>query len=278
MLKVCYVCCLRYLGGEYQVMSIVHVPTIEQEANRNLHRELEQLKKERTQHTNRIGSYLALEGLSFKATPSAMKHFFLAFLEKAVSGDGHPLHKKSKTRLYREHARYLLLQQQIDEIEFQQSKALIAEDLSPALEKVKQLMKLRGIGITSAWLLVFEFFSYRKFSNGKQVGCAAGLTAMPYQSGTINMQQGISKAGNRRIRKLMVQVAWRWLRHQPDSDFSRWYKKRYASGNRKQRKIGIVAVARKLLVALWRYLENGSIPNGAARQTPDQIEEEIMAA
>jgi transposase len=124
-------------------------------------------------------------------------------------------------------------------------------------------MRLRGIGVNSAWLFVMEFFGWRAFHNRREVGALAGLTATPYQSGDMNQEQGISKAGNRHIRAMAIEIAWGWLRFQPDSELSCWYQERFGQGSSRVRRIGIVALARKLLIALWRYLETGTPPPGA---------------
>ena len=128
---------------------------------------------------------------------------------------------------------------------------------------VRQLLCLRGIGINSSWLYVMEFFGWRKFRNRREVGALAGLTPTPHQSGDEAWERGISKAGNRYIRSMAIQIAWAWLRWQPQSQLSRWYEQRFGNGSPRLRRIGIVALARKLLVDLWRYLENGVIPEGA---------------
>jgi transposase len=111
--------------------------------------------------------------------------------------------------------------------------------------------------------LVYELFAWRQFGNRKQVGGCVGLTPTPYQSGASQREQGISKAGNRRLRRLLVELAWCWLRWQPDSELSRWYRRRFGGGNGRSRKVGVVALARKLLIALWKYLEHGEVPAGA---------------
>jgi len=131
------------------------------------------------------------------------------------------------------------------------------------LDNVRQLLALRGIGTNSAWLFSMEFFNWRKFRNRRQVAALAGLTPTPYQSGDSSREQGISKAGNRRLRYMAIEIAWCWIRHQPQSALTKWYQQRFAGGKSRLRRIGIVAVARKLLVALWRYLETGEIPAGA---------------
>jgi transposase len=131
------------------------------------------------------------------------------------------------------------------------------------VEKVRRLMRLRGLGSNGAWVLVHEFFGWREFRNRREVGALAGLVPTPYSSGDSEREQGISQAGNRRVRWLMIELAWGWLRYQPDSALSRWYQERFDGGNSRQRRIGIVALARKLLIALWRYVEFGEVPEGA---------------
>jgi transposase len=125
------------------------------------------------------------------------------------------------------------------------------------------LLKLRGVGLTSAWLLTRELFGWRRFSNRRQLAGCVGLNPSPYDSGQSQREQGISKAGNRRVRALLVELAWYWLRYQPHSALSAWFTARFAAGGKRMRRIGIVALARRLLIALWRYLEHGLIPQGA---------------
>ena len=122
--------------------------------------------------------------------------------------------------------------------------------------------RVRGIGVNSAWLYVMEFFGWRQFRNRREVGGLAGLTPTPYQSGAVSREQGIGKAGNRYIRAMAIEIAWGWLRFQPESALSRWYQERFGQGSSRIRRIGIVALARRLLVELWRYLETGAVPEG----------------
>ena len=135
------------------------------------------------------------------------------------------------------------------------------------MDKVRQLLRLRGIGVNSAWLYTMEFFGWRSFRNGKQIGALAGLTPTPHQSGEQRHELGIAKAGNRRIRWMAVEGAWAWLRFQPESALSKWYEERFGRGGPRMRKIGIVALARKLLIALWQFLETGVVPEGATLKT-----------
>jgi len=137
-----------------------------------------------------------------------------------------------------------------------------ASEEDEVLRKVMALALFRGIGLGSAWLLVMEFFGWRDFKNRRQVAGCAGLDPTPYDSGQSRREQGISKAGSKRIRWLMVELAWSWLRFQPHSGLSGWFRKRFGAGGKRQRRIGIVALARRLLVALWSYLENGVVPEG----------------
>ena len=152
------------------------------------------------------------------------------------------------------------------ELEAQRVEA-IRRSADPEVEKVRQLLRLKGIGLNSAWVNTMEFFSWREFRNGKEVGGLAGLTPTPYQSGDSSRERGMSKAGNRHVRALAIEIAWGWLRYQPASELSQWYQRRFGDGSSRVRRIGIVALARKLLVAQWRYLETGLIPQGAVLKT-----------
>ena len=158
--------------------------------------------------------------------------------------------------------RWQTVDRQIRDLEQQRAKK-IRDDETPHVEPVRRLLELKGIGANGAWLLVEEFFAWRQIKNRRELGSLAGLAPTPYASGESRREQGISKAGNRRVRWMMVQLAWCWLRYQPKSALSQWYLKRFGLGNGRQRKIGIVALARKLLVALWQYLETGKPPEGA---------------
>jgi transposase len=165
-------------------------------------------------------------------------------------------------RLGREWAKVALLTEQIHALEAER-QALLRTAGDPVVERVRQLLRLRGIGRNSAWLYVLEFFGWRAFRNRREVGALAGLTPTPYQSGEASREQGIAKAGNRYIRAMAIEIAWGWLRFQPQSELSRWYQARFGQGSSRLRRIGIVALARRLLVELWRYLETGTVPAGA---------------
>jgi len=249
---------IRYERGEKKVFGVAHAPTPEQEDERHLARELESLKQERTAHTNRIKGLLASVGARVKVDNS-----FLQQLEQAKQWNGERLLASLRERLRREGERLALLQSQIAEVERARRKAKVE-----TAEKVQRLQKLKGIGENSGWLFVVEFFGWRQFRNRREVASLAGLSPMPYQSGdTVNIEQGISKAGNRRIRTMAIEIAWGWLRFQPQSRLSLWFQERYGPGSRRSRRVGIVALARKLLIALWRYLDYGVIPEGAVLKT-----------
>jgi transposase len=248
---------MRYDQGERKVWSVVRVPTVEQEDSRQLHRDLVALRGERTRHINRIKGLLASYGVRMRVGRG-----FLDRLETKRLWDGRPMPLGLRRRLVREYERLEVVKGQIEQVEAERGD-LVRTSGSPDVEKVRQLLELRAIGINSAWLYVMEFFGWREFRNRREVGALAGLTPTPHQSGDEAWERGISKAGNRSIRSMAIQIAWAWLRWQPQSKLSRWYEGRFGNGSPRLRRIGIVALARKLLVDLWRYLEHGVIPEGA---------------
>jgi transposase len=248
----------RYAGGERKVWRVLHVPSPSQEECRRLHRELSRLKKERTSLTNRMRSILVTHGIHWTG---AIKADFLVRLSAARCWDGGAVPETTITELGRAARRWSLIEEQISEIEKGRRRTL-RRDRGDSEDRVRRLTRLKGIGETSAWVLGDEFF-WRKFSSRREVGSAAGLVGSPYQSGTKNQEQGISKAGNKRVRSLMVELSWDWLQWQPGSALSRWFEERFGQGSKRMRRVGIVALARKLLVALWRYLEEGLVPDGA---------------
>jgi transposase len=248
---------IRYHAGESKVWSVVRVPTVEEEDRRQLHRELRTVKKERTRVMNRMHGLLATQGIRV-----ANSRDLGAFLERIRLWDGSPLPVGLQARLRREWEHAKFLHEQIVELERERQHA-IKHDRSQAVDKVRQLLRLRAIGSNGAWVYVNEFFGWRRFRNRKEVGAAAGLIPTHYQSGDSSREQGISKAGSRHIRAVAIEMAWCWLRYQPGSRLSRWYQARFGGGGTRARKIGIVAVARKLLIELWRFLEYGVIPEGA---------------
>lgn len=250
---------MRYWGGEKKVWSVVRVPSEEDEDARHLHRGLEGLKKERTMHRNWIKGLLIQQGIKV-SNPS--QKAFLDVLEKQRTWNGQAVPPGLKSQVVREYERLQKVEGQIKALEKEKTERLKNPD-TESLEKVAKLALLYGIGSVSSWTFVMEFFGWRQFQNRREVGGLAGLTPTPYDSGNSLREQGISKAGNHRIRALAVEIAWAWLRFQPQSKLSQWYMKRFAGGGKRMRRIGIVAMARRLLIDLWRYLEYDKIPEGA---------------
>jgi transposase len=249
---------LRYHAGEKKVWSVLRVPEVADEDRRHLHRELIAVQDERTEHVNRIKGLLAGQGIALPTVTAK----FPEELKRLRCWDGSELGAELRQRLLREFARWQLAEQHVKELE-NERKARIRRDDTPQVERVRGLLDLAGIGLSGSWLLVYELFGWRKFANRRQVGAIVGLTPTPYQSGDDSREQGISKAGNKVLRRMMVELAWGWLRWQPSSQLSRWYERRFAGNGKRARKIGIVALARRLLIALWRYVEHGEVPAGA---------------
>ena len=237
--------------------SVVHVPSAKAEDERQLHREMMALKKERTRHINRIKGLLVSQEVVIEVDSG-----FMEAIETVRLWDGSPLPGRLRMRLEREHERMELLGQQIGQLE-KEREEVIRTSQEDAIEQVRRLLQLKGIGVNSAWLYVMEFFAWRGFRNRREVGALAGLTPTPYQSGESSKERGISKAGNRPVRGMAIEIAWAWLRYQPESALSLWYNRRFAEGSSRVRRIGIVALARKLLIELWKYLETGAVPEGA---------------
>ncbi len=187
---------------------------------------------------------------------------FLEQLEAAQLWDGSRLPEGLRALLKREHQRLQMVEEQIRELERERKEA-IRNSKRPDVGMVRHLLRLRAIGVNSSWLFTMEFFGWRKFRNQKEIGALSGLAPTPSQSGSSYREQGIGKSGNRYVRALAVEIAWGWLRYQPESKLTKWYEERFARGSSRVRRIGIVALARKLLIELWRYLETGAIPEGA---------------
>jgi transposase len=251
----------RHHNGERDALRIVRVPSEEAEDQRELHRDLATTKKERTQVVNRIKGLLFGQGVVLQKLDNLP-----AQLERVRLWNGKPLGSGLKERLVRAWKVVELLTEQIREIGAERRR-LLKEGKDEAAECARKLIQVRAIGENAAWLFSAEFFAWRDFQNRRQVGGLAGLTGTPYQSGGTNREQGISKAGNRWIRGIVVEIAWLWLRYQPQSELSQWYERKYGHGNSRLRRIGIVALARKLLIELWRYLQTGTPPVGALLKT-----------
>ncbi|MCP3882065.1 MAG: IS110 family transposase [Sulfitobacter sp.] len=252
-----------YCRGKEKALRVVHVPNEQDEDELQLHRELAVLKHERVAHRNRIRSVLVRHGLRPACIGGAG---WGARVEGFRQWDDTPLGADTQRELLREGERLALVERQIRDLERERGQRIAAAP-GKKLDQVRRLMLLRSIGPAAAWVLVMEMFGWRGLKNRREVGALAGLTGSPYESGDLEHEQGISKAGNARVRSLAVELAWFWLRYQPESALSRWFATRFSGGGRRARKVGIVAVARKLLIALWRYLEYGEIPAGARLKT-----------
>lgn len=249
----------RYEGGEKRVWSVVRVPSLEEEDGRQLNREWEALNRERTIHRNRILSLLIQQGI-FETSPS--RKSFLREMDEMRTWDGQKLSGDLKERLVREYERLQKVEGQRKELAGER-EGKVEEGVIEGTDKIRQLRKLYGVGKISSWMLVMELFRWRRFKNRQEVGAIAGLAPTPYDSGGGQREQGISKAGSWRVRTTSVELAWAWLRFQGRSKLSRWFVGRFGMGGGRMRRIGIVALARRLLVALWRYLEFGVVPEGA---------------
>lgn len=249
---------IRWRQGEPYVWRVVNAPSPEEENARQLHRELQTLRGEQTAHSNRIKGLLAGCGLTVTIT-----RLFPAWLDFVRLWDGTEVPAELKARMLREFERMQVLNRQIRELEKERARRLREEEQDPGVLKMRKLMGLVGIGVNSSWLYVREVFGWREINNRRQVGSIVGLTPTPYNSGDSSREQGISRAGNRRMRTMSIEIAWDWLRYQPKSALSLWYWRRFGHGSKRQRRIGIVALARKLLVALWKYLERDEVPQGA---------------
>lgn len=246
---------LAWLRGEPRVCSMVVAPSPEEEDRRRQGRERKALITERTRQTNRIKGLLASQGI-YDYSPLCRNR--RKRLDELVTGDGRALPSTLRKEILRGLDRIELLLEQIKELEVARAE-LVKPEQSP---KAAMLAQLKGIGPEFAACLWLEGF-WRTFANRRQVAAYCGLAPTPWQSGSIEREQGISKAGNPRLRETMIELAWLWLRHQPGSALSKWFKKRVGNEGGRVRRIAIVAMARKLLVALWRYLTDGIIPEGA---------------
>jgi transposase len=245
---------IRYwVYGEHKTWSVLRIPSEDEEAARRPHRERERLIKERTAHRARIRSLLAVQGITVGGLPKTM----VGLKDRR----GQALPAALVDELERELARMHLVEAQLKTLRVERVKAQRQAETQSA-QRAQKLEKIKGVGAQTGWDLSHEFF-WRRFQNRREVGAASGLVGCPYDSGESRTEQGISKAGNARVRAIMIELAWRWLRHQPNSTLSRWYQRRFGGGPGRMRRIGIVALARKLLVALWKYLEQDLAPEDA---------------
>ena len=253
---------MAYLRGEPKVWSVVRVPSVAEEDDRRLHRERGRLINERIQHVNRIKGLLAIHGI-YDYQP--LRRDRMQPLDRLRTADGRTLPPRLKAEILRELQRLELVIGMIKAIEAERDAIASAKAQTEhtSAKKIQGLAKIKCIGPEFASTLVGEVF-YRSFDNRKQLASYVGLTPAHFQSGATCHDQGISKAGNAKARTVMIELAWLWLRHQPDSPLSVWFRGRVGKLKGRIRRITIVAVARKLLIALWRYLETGLVPDGAA--------------
>ncbi|ACL61876.1 IS110 family transposase [Methylobacterium nodulans] len=250
---------MAWSRGERQVCSMVQPPTPEAEDRRRLARERGRLIKERIQHSNRIKGLLASQGVS---AYEPLRQDRRARLDALTTGDGRPIPERLRAEIVREIERLELVLSQIAAVE-RERDALLAEAAAADRDAVPAaLLRLRGIGPELASLLWLEGL-FRRFGNRRQLAAYAGLAPSPWQSGGLEREQGIAKSGNPRLRHAMIELAWFWTRHQPGSALSRWFAERVGAARGRVRRIAIVALARKLLVALWRYVTDGIVPQGA---------------
>jgi transposase len=247
----------RYVLGDRRAWRVVRVPTVAEEDARHLPRTLEALTQDRTRLMSRLKSLLTTQGVSLPIDAR-----FLNRLAAAHLWDGAPLPPGLQERLTRT---WTQLQEVDGQIRDLRTRRLTPpEHLTAATSHaLTQLQTMRAIGPIGASVLATEIFGWRRIRNGRELGALVGLVPAPYQSGETDYDQGITRAGNAHVRRVIVQLAWGWTRHQPDSALTHWYHQRFGGGGKRLRKIGIVALARKLLIALWRYLETGVVPEGA---------------
>jgi transposase len=250
---------MALLRGEPRVVRVVRVPTVEQEDARRVSRERERLVKEQTAHSNRIKALLRLSGLE---VGNPRRRNWLSWLERQRDWQGQSLPPHVLAEVKREHARLMLVREQLATLEQNQVVAQASAVPAAMAERREHLQRLKGLGPAFATTLVGELF-YKDFRNRREVASYCGLAPSPWQSGGTDREQGISKAGNARVRLKAIELAWLWLRHQPDSVLTRWFRSRTLNASKRTRRIAIVALARKLVVALWRYLEAGLVPEEA---------------
>ncbi len=258
---------LRYAEGERPVWQVVRVPSSAAEDARQLHRELKTAQRERLAAITRVESLLITQGLATRLTGLESVGEVQTVVAALRRWDATPVPPALTARLAREWGQVVALTTQLRTLHRERAR-LLRVDRSPALGQVRQLMRLKGVGVTTAWTYVMELFAWRTFRNRRELGALTGLAPTADRSGTARHRElGMNKAGNRWVRAVAIEGAWAWLRYQPQSELSGWYQQRFGGGGSRQRRIGIVALARKLLVAFAQYLTTGTLPAGAAVRT-----------
>ncbi len=246
-----------WLGGDRQLCSMVRVPTPDEEDAKRPHRERQHLVQEKLRIENRIEALLFTQGI--RGRPSLRS--WERDLAELHTGDGRALPPLLRAELDRLRRRLVLVLELIREVEAERADTLAETAEDVMTQKIVALQRIYGIGMNFAAVLVREIF-YRSFDNRRQLASYVGIAPMPYQSGGMDRDRSISRAGNPRARTTLVQIAWLWLRYQPGSALATWFRERVGSLQGRTRRIAIVAMARKLLIALWRYVETGALPNG----------------
>lgn len=240
--------------GERDVWREVRVPTEADEAARHVSRERTQLVQERTRVINQLRSWLATWGATLPAARGAR------WWTTVVDWAGQPLRREVQERIARADARLALIATQLAVLATAQRQAART---APDPSALRRLVQLKGVAVTGASVLLEEGLVWRAFRNRRQVGGMLGFAPLPYQSGEQARDQGIDRAGNARWRAMSIQLAWNWVQWQPSSALTQWYQRQFGGGGARRRRIGIVALARKLLIALWRYATTGELPTGA---------------
>jgi transposase len=248
---------IAWLRGDRHVWSVVRIPSVDEEDLRRSHRERDYLVHERTAHINRIKGLLFAQGIR---GINVKRQYKTLHVDKLVTGDGHPIPPRLASEIVREIARLALVQEQIATLERERDER--PTPCTATEKKRAQLMHLNGIGPAVSAVMTREVY-YRQFDNRRQVAAFLGLAPCPYDSGEVERSQGISRTGRGQVRGTMIQAAWLWIKHQPRSTLTRWFLERTMGQGGRIKRIMIVAVARKLAIALWRFLEHGLVPQGA---------------
>jgi len=250
---------IRDALGEKRLWRVVRVPSREDEDDRHLHRTLKTLKQERTAIGNRMRGLLKTQGLSWSGPMAKLQR---GDLERLRDWEGKVLGEGLRCRIGIQIELFAQVEQQIRGLEKRRRQEL-RSGRSRKLDQIRRLESLKGVGINGSWTLVMEAFGWRAFQNRRQVGASVGMAPCPFQSGTSSREQGITKAGNRWCRDVLGELAWTWVQYQPRSELTRWYERRFAEAGPRARKVGIVALGRKLVIQLWQFLEWGVVPPGA---------------
>ena len=249
----------RYGQGEKPALKVVRVPSEAEEDRRHWHRELKTLKADRSRISARLRSLLQLQGIRWGGSLQGLGER----LESLRDWAGRPLPAVLLGRLERETRRWEELSRSIAELDQARREWARGQD-HPVWQMVCHLMRVKGIGIETAWYLTLELFGWRRFANRRQLAGVAGICPTPFGTGGEFRERGISQASNSQLRAILIEMAWSWVRYQPTSALTLWWKRRFSEGGGRARKIGIVALARKLLIQLWKYVKWGEIPQGAS--------------